>query len=247
MITTSTTTLAPAPTSFKPSSYNNQFNSHQQEPYPFQSTEDPHKYSITSTTTINYDEQNNRRETFESTTERFKPIDFEKKFTTSTQRPTINSFYYGFNFTKSSTQYPFLKSFTFTTTKSPYNFEHFQNSYFNDIKTTSTVPPTQKSIITTTTQQPPSAPRSSIPFAYTAETPSPVFYSQPEMITPSTRNPVFDLYLKRLSSTTKNPYDFGNLGQYFKTTTINPRFPNNLFGANSNRLNSTLSSPLHQR
>lgn len=262
------TTSAPVPSSSpKPSPiFNNQFNSLQPEPNPIQST-DPFNPI--------YDEPNNiRRDPIESTTERFESYHFDPIIHTSTttttittttsERPTINPFYYGINYTKTSTQFPFK---SFTTTKSPYNFDNFQNKYFNDKKTTSTVIPpyipalvpestslhtpyesfTQKSSTTTTTTvQPPTLSNDTAAFIYSSDAPITVYNAQP--IISTTRNPVFDLYLKRLSSTTKSPYDFGNLGQYFKRTTLNPRFPNNLFGAHSHQFNSTLRlQQNHQR
>lgn len=258
------TTSAPVPSSSPKSSpiFNNQFNSLQPEPNPIQST-DPF--------TPIYDEPNNiRRDPIESTTKRFEPYDFDSIIQTSTtittttsEHPTINPFYYGINHTKTSTRFPFK---SFSTTKSPYNFDNFHNNYFNDKKTTSTVIPsyfsalvsesttlhtphesftTKTSTITipttktrTTTVQPSTHSSDTAAFIYSSEAPLPVFKAQPIITT--TRNPVFDLYLKRLSSTTRSPYDFGNFRQYFKTTTFNPRFPNNLFGTHSNRFNSTL-------
>lgn len=270
------TTSAPVPSSSpKPSPiFNNQFNSLQPEPNPIQST-DPLFTPI-------YDEPNYiRRHPIESTTNRFEPYPHfdpitqtSKTTTTTPEHPTINPFYYGIRNTKISTRFPFK---SFTTTKSPYNFDNFQNNYFNDKKTTSTVIPpyfvsglvsesaslhtpyesfttkTSTNIqtsatTTTTTVQPPTHSSDTAAFIYSSEAPLSVYNNNAPPIQSTTRNPIFDLYLKRLASTTKSPYDFGNLGQYFKTTTLNPRFLNNLFGADSNRFNSTLKfQQYHQR
>lgn len=144
-------------------------------------------------------------------------------------RPTINPFYYGFNFfkQKTTTNYPFYKFPPYTTTQNPSAVKEFE---LNQLQSS----PSPNFSFTTTTKSTPI-----IESAYLVST------SSPESVQPepsSTRNPVFDLYLKRIASTTKNPYDFGNFKHYFKTTTtVQTPFSFNLLGANSNTaaLNAT--------
>lgn len=146
--------------------------------------------------------------------------------TTTTVRPStkISPYYYGLlTHSDKTTKSPFVfNSFlTSSTTKSPFNF----GNYFSTSKRSSS--PT-----TTTTRKPTYTTR-------TTSTRSPYFSSTSSSSSSShasspTRNPVFDVYLKRLASTTKSPYNFENFAQYFKTSTANPKFSYNLFGANSN-------------
>lgn len=153
----------------------------------------------------------------------------ESQLSTSSTRPTISPFYYGFNFKKITTIYPSYKSFT---TQNPFGFKEFE---FNHLQTTSTTVHTPFAFsfpLTTTTTQ--STLSKSAQIASTSplqdHTPLP-----PDSLASSTRNPVFDVYLKRVASTTKNPYDFANFGQYFKTTTTTSTpFSFNLLSANSN-------------
>lgn len=247
----------------------------QQEPLSIQSTEDPYKNLFTSTiattttplpmfnkqnkNTFDLNDPNNFHQPYNSdfTTKRNElttkiPIPLTTTTTKQsfhTERQTINPFYYGFNYKKSTTSYPFFKSFTFTTTKPTKNPYHFnENSYLNQIQTTSSTVNTSFASYVSST------PSIYSPFVTpttttTLNTPiesSFVINKNPsenpkiEEVLSSTRNPVFDLYLKRTASTTKNPYNFRSFGQFFKTTTTNPKFAFNLFGANSNTFNTTL-------
>lgn len=232
----------------------------QQEPFSIQSTEDPYKNFFTSTiattttpkqnkNTFDLKDPTNFNQPYNSdfttkrnelTTKINNPIPLttttKKPFHLLTERQTINPFYYGFNYKKSTTSYPFFKSFTFTTTKPtkiPYHFN--ENSYLNQIQTTSSTVNTSFASYV-----------SSTPSIYTPIESSFVNNNNstenPKTEEASTRNPVFDLYLKRTASTIKNPYYFGSFGQFFKTATSNPKFAYNLFGANSNTatLNTTL-------
>lgn len=186
---------------------------------------------------------------------------------TSSHPPAVNPFYFGLNYFKSkSTRYPSLfKSFTITSTKSPYDFNNFENSYLKQSHTTSTTvnpsyvitthaPQEFQTFTTNTNPLPESRPNAAID-----NNTSDLYTVQPETQLPSvqpsstqksqpttTRNPLFDLYLKRLASTTKSPYNFENYGQFSKTSTVNPKFALNLFGANTNTatFNTTVT---HQR
>lgn len=133
----------------------------------------------------------------------------------ATKKPTrtISPFYYGLNYQRdktstktatTSTSKPIRYS-AVSTTKSPYVFGH----YFS----TSTSSLLSK--------------KPAVPFSTTTTSPT-------TTSTMSTRNPVFDVYLKRLASTTKSPYNFENFAQYFKTSSANPKYAYNLFGAHSN-------------
>lgn len=156
-------------------------------------------------------------------------------------RPTINPFYYGFNFIKkSTTSYPFYK-FPSIAAQNPTDLKEFE---FNQLQTASStvspqfVAPAYFPFTTTTTESTPN-----IESAYAVSTSSPEYAQPPDTLqSSSTRNPLFEIYLKRIASTTKNPYDFGNFKQYFKTTTtVQTPYAYNLLGANSNTatLNAT--------
>jgi hypothetical protein len=94
--------------------------------------------------------------------------------------------------------------YTWSTTKSPFDFSNFHQTYNNNKNSAGAVDK---------------------PAAAGAAT---------------TRSSVFDVYLKRKAATTRNPYDFGNL-QYFKSTTQNPKYAYNYFGANSDTANVTVA------
>lgn len=229
MFTTTTTSTQASP--IEPSSFYN-FKTNQHESFSIPSTEDPFKHfkNFFTSTTIQ-----------PTTTKRQKKNDFNfptnKPKTTSTtvspaqphlptlsQRP--NSFYYGLNVKKSTTAYPFYKSFT---AQNPYEFKEFEFNHSQS--TTSTVHPLFAHSFSTKT---PTATTQRSAFLSSTISSD---YASPESNTSSTRNPIFDVYLKRVSLTTKSPYDFGNFGEYFKTTTtistpINRSL--NLLGANSN-------------
>lgn len=220
--TTTTTTTTPTPTTTKttraPQSTKNYFS----DPFFYRyytsksTTEDPYKYYTQSSTQFDYYSFYDLSSTTTTTT-------------TTTQPPTkrtISPYYFGLNYQKdqkTSTKfyfnsYPTTSTTTTTTKKNPYVY----SNYF------STSPSTRW-----TTAYP-----SAVPTTTTTTTVSPTVKKSQSSYT---RNPVFDVYLKRLASTTKSPYNFENFAQYFKTSTTNPKFSYNLFGANSNNspLNST--------
>lgn len=272
--TTTTTTTTQAP-SIDPSSFYN-FNQNHQEPFSIPSTEDPFRHFknfFTSTTTktttskptiakfhnqFAFDLLTDKQKTM--TTSTIYP--FESIIPTSSPRPTINPFYFGFNIKsttpKTTTNFPFFKFNSVSTTKNPYDFREFE---FNHLQTTpSTISPkfAQYSIPTlqtplflqfTTTTMPTTTTKKSQSTSIETQAPfatKSTEYPKSEPISTTTRNPVFDIYLKRVASTTKNPYDFGNFGQYFKkTTTIHTPFSFNLFGSNSNR--DTLNTAFQQK
>lgn len=217
--TTTTTTTTPTPTTTKtttraPQSTKNYFN----DPFFYRyytsksTTEDPYKYYTQSSTQFDYYS--------------FYDLSSTTTTTTTTQPPTkrtISPFYYGLNYQKDQK----------TSTK----------FYFNSYPTTSTTTTTKKPYVYSNYfSTSPSVPPSAAPTA--TSKPTTVSYNSPTVKKSQssyTRNPVFDVYLKRLASTTKSPYNFENFAQYFKTSTTNPKFSYNLFGANSNNspLNST--------
>jgi hypothetical protein len=94
--------------------------------------------------------------------------------------------------------------YTWSTTKSPFDFSNFHQTYNNNKNSAGAVDK---------------------PAAAAAAT---------------TRSSVFDIYLKRKASTTRNPYDFADL-KYFKSTTQNPNWAYNYFGANSETANVTVA------
>lgn len=233
MFTTTTTSTQASP--IEPSSFYN-FKTNQHESFSIPSTEDPFKHFknfFTSTTIKPTTTKLQKKNDFNFPTNKQKTTSTtvspaQSHLPTLSQRP--NSFHYGLNVKKSTTAYPFYKSFI---AQGPYEFKDFE---FNHLQsTTSTVhPPVAHSFptktTTTTTQRTPSI------SAFLSST---ILsdYTTPESNTSSTRNPIFDVYLKRVSQTTKSPYDFGNFGEYFKTTsTISTPISRslNLLGANSN-------------
>lgn len=229
--TTTTTTTSTQASPIEPSSYYN-FNKNQQELFSIPSTEDPFKHFknfFTSTTIKPNTTKYQKKSEFSFST--------NKPKTTSTtvspaQSHLSTSFQYGINVKKSTTAYPFYKSFT---TQNPYEFRDFEFSHSQSTTSTMRSPFVHSKSTKTTTATTQSTPSRSafIPSTFPSEG------TTPESITSSsTRNPIFDVYLKRVSLTTKSPYDFGNFKEYFKTTStistpIN-RSLVNLLSANSN-------------
>lgn len=234
--TTTTTTQAPTP--FDQSYMNNLYMNQQQ--LSTQSTEDPYKFYYSSTTTTttkttttsappfsynNYNSYNvnkninNNYDNYNNHNNNAPPTKPTTTTQTASNRPTISPFYYGLDYykkQKTTTLAPLFNSFATSSTKNPYEHNNFENSYFNQLqKTTSTIKPS--SLYTYSTTPPPPPPP------------------------PTTRNAIFDVYLKRLASTTKSPYNFENFG-FFKSTTANPKYSYNLFGANSNSAPSNITS-----
>lgn len=261
MFTTTTSTLAPP---IEPSSFYNFNTNQQEpfsipsteDPFRyFKSFFTSTTTTTTKTTTVKSTTSKPQNQfTFDLLNDKQKPIGTTappiESIIPSSARPAINPFYFGFNFKKTTTN-PFYK-FPSSTKQNPYDFKEFD---FNHLPTTSsTVHPSFLSLYSISTTH---APQSLLSFTTpstttTTTTPSTAIQSKPNesafavvntnspefsqinQLPTTTRNPVFDLYLKRVSSTTKNPYDFGNLGQYFKTTTTVPTpFSFNLLGANS--------------
>lgn len=256
---TSSTTPAPPPND---QSYLNNLYLNQQQ-YSTQSTEDPYKYyysststSTTTTTTTtpyppySYDNNNNNLNNNQQNDYNQYQNDYTSSTTApstttrvshmyrSKSRPTINPFYYGIDYYKSqkTTRLPIFKSFVITSTKSPYDFNNFENSYFSHASAHSS-PSSSYRLMTSALPAPdqPSA-RST---ATTTQPPPPTSTFAPLK---TAKHSVFDLYLKRLASTTRSPYNFENFGQYNKQTTKNPNYSHNLFGANSYSLSQNVSS-----
>lgn len=236
--TTTTSTQAPP---IEPSSFY-KFNTNQQEPFSIPSTEDPFKRFnnfFTSTTTKPTTTKHQRKTDFHFSTKKPKttsttvsPTQSHTTTTTLSHRPLINSFHYGSNAKKSTTAYPFYKLFT---TQNPNAFKEFEFEFETTSSTMrspfahSSTKPKPRTPATTTQR----APFRSALLTSTISSD----HILPESVTSSTRNPIFDVYLKRVSLTTKSPYDFGNFGEYFKTTstTLPPNDRSlNLLGANSN-------------
>lgn len=248
--TTITTTTTSTASPIEPSSfYTKFFNTNQQEPFSIPSTEDPFnqfKNFFTSptikSTTATIPKKNdfkfstkkpNTASTTVSPAQSYEP--------TLSQRPTIDPFYYGLNFKKNNAAYPFYK--TFTTTKNPEEITEFK---FNHLQTTSSTvhPPLAHSIPAKTFTVTQSTPFISAILSSTISSD----HTSSKAIVSSTRNPIFDVYLKRVSLTTKSPYDFGNLAEYFKTTSTIPTPTDrslNLLSANSNPV--ALSENLQQK
>lgn len=225
-----------------------------------------------------------------STTTDVTPIDLDKYFetssttqtstkhsTTSSERPTINPFYYGFNYFKNqkstptstigtSTSAPITTttiSYPTTAARAPFAFQPYSFSTYAPSITTSKRPHNIVNInysryFTPSTPGPEIDPPNSATIrpSIASSTIAPYFSpltttttTPPQHTTKNwlsnknstTISSAYDIYLKRLASTTKNPYNFENFHQYFKTSTSNPKFSYNLFGANSNNfaLNST--------
>lgn len=213
---TTTTTTTPTPTTTKttraPQSTKNYFN----DPFFYR------YYTSKSTTEDPYKYYTHSSTQFDYYS--FYDLSSTTTTTTTTQPPskrTISPYYFGLNYQKdqkTSTKFYFNSyptTSTTTTTKTPYVY----SNYFSTSPSRWTTASPSKTTVSTTTVSPT------------------VKKSQSSY----TRNPVFDVYLKRLASTTKSPYNFENFAQYFKTSTQNPKFSYNLFGANSNNspLNST--------
>ncbi|XP_037032459.1 A disintegrin and metalloproteinase with thrombospondin motifs 1 isoform X2 [Bradysia coprophila] len=217
--TTTTTTTTPTPTTTKPTYAPQSTKNYFSDPFFYRyytsksTTEDPYKYYTQSSTPFDY--------------YKFYDLSSPTTTTTTTTQPptkrTISPYYFGLNYQKdqkTSTKFYYnsypTTSTTPTTKKTPYVYSNYFSTSPSTRWTTTTAAPTT----TTTTTVSPTAKKSQSSY---------------------TRNPVFDVYLKRLASTTKSPYNFENFAQYFKTSTTNPKFSYNLFGANSNNspLNST--------
>jgi hypothetical protein len=120
---------------------------------------------------------------------------------------TTKSYYNGWDKrTEKTTKTPYAyNKYSFSTTKSPFDFSNFHQTYNNNKNNNNYA---DKAVGAT--------------------------------VASTTRNSVFDVYLKRKAASTRNPYDFGNL-QYFKSTTQNPKWAYNYFGANSNSQNVTVA------
>lgn len=260
--TTTTTTQAPTP--FDQSYMNNLYMNQQQ--LSTKSTEDPYKFYYSSTTTTttsappysynynSYNANNNNNNNnnannninqynynqYTSTTPPPSPPSTTTSIQSAPNRPTISPFYYGLDFykkQKSTTLAPLFNSFATSSTKNPYDFNNFENSYFNQLQKTSTIEPPPYYAYTSTAAPPPPPPP---PIESTTAPPAAAiaaYYSQQT----STRHSIFDVYLKRVASTTKSPYNFENFG-FFKSSTTNPKFSYNLFGANSNSAPNNVTS-----
>lgn len=151
---------------------------------------------------------------------------------------TINPFYFGFNFKKTTTRKPFYN----IPSNANQNSNDSKDFGLNQLQTSSSTVHPQWSLHSISTAHTPLV--SFLPLTMTTSsnaanepTIAEIKTSSPEsnQFLTSFRNPVFDIYLKRVASTTKNPYNFGNFGQYFKpTTTIPTPFSLNLLGASNN-------------
>lgn len=259
------TTTTQAPTPFDQSYMNNLYMNQQQ--LSTKSTEDPYKFYINDNNNAkdnSYNSNNNQNQHTDHNQHNhnnYNPYNFDYSSSTTTtppppppppppstpitatiqtasNRPTISPFYYGLDYYKkqktTTTLAPLFNSFATSSTNNPYEFNNFENSYFNQLqKTTSTIKPSSYYTYTTTPPTPPPAP----PIDSTAEAIAAYYNSQQA----TTRNSVFDVYLKRLASTTKSPYNFENFG-FFKSSTPNPKYSYNLFGANSNSAPNNVTS-----